>query len=203
MKRSVVALSVVCIIMALAMASSFCVSAEPFEKSGECGESLSWSLDSETGVLRISGSGEMTDYVEHKTKYDTDQAPWSIYLYYIKSIVIEEGVTSVGDYAFYKCIYATELTLPESLTDIGAHAFEKCVSLERLDLSTIDSIGEYAFAGCKKLVGYTLKDGAVCAENSFEGAGKATVGCGAIVGGIAPVTVVIAAAFVLLKRKYN
>ena len=77
------------------------------------------------------------------------------------------------------------------------------VSLERLDLSTIDSIGEYAFAGCKKLVGYTLKDGAVCAENSFEGAGKATVGCGAIVGGIAPVTVVIAAAFVLLKRKYN
>ena len=183
------------LIMALAMASSFCVSAEPFEKSGECGESLSWSLDSETGVLRISGSGEMTDYVEHKTKYDTDQAPWSIYLYYIKSIVIEEGVTSVGDYAFFKCIYATELTLPESLTDVGAHAFEKCVSL--------DSIGEFAFAGCKKLVEYTLKDGVVCAENSFEGAGKATVGCGAIVGGIAPVMVVIAAAFVLLKRKYN
>ena len=203
MKRSVVALSVVCIIMALAMASSFCVSAEPFEKSGECGESLSWSLDSETGVLRISGSGEMTDYVEHKTKYDTDQAPWSIYLYYIKSIVIEEGVTSVGDYAFYKCIYATELTLPESLTDIGAHAFEKCVSLEKLDISTADRIGEFAFAGCKKLVGYTLKDGAVCAENAFEGAGNATVGCGSAMLSAAPISVMIAAAYVLSKRKFS
>ena len=198
MKKSVVYIAVM-----LLMLSGLLVHVNAFSESGECGESLKWELESESGLLRIYGSGEMTDYVEHKTKYDSDQAPWSIYVYQIKSIVIEEGVTSVGDYAFFKCIYATSVTLPESLTDIGAHAFEKCVSLEKPDLSTADRIGEFAFAGCKKLVGYTLKDGAVCAENAFEGAGNSTVGCGSAMLSAAPISVMIAAAYVLSKRKFS
>ena len=91
MKRFFVALSTICLAVAILTASCFCASAEAFSMSGECGEALTWTFDSETGVLRIYGSGEMTDYVEHKTKYDSDQAPWSIYVYQIKSIVVDEG----------------------------------------------------------------------------------------------------------------
>lgn len=195
--------SVVCIALMLCVLSGLFVRVNAFSEGGECGEGVTWALDSESGVLRISGSGAMTDYVEHKTKYDSTQAPWSIYLYHIKSIVVDEGVTHIGSYAFYKCIYATSVTLPESLLTVGPHAFEKCVSLEHLNLSTVDSIGEFAFAGCKKLVGYTLKDGVVCAENAFEGAGKSTVGCTSATFTVAPFSLLIAAAYVLLKRKNN
>ena len=191
---------IVCFALMIFVLYGVCFRVNAFTESGECGDGVFWQLDSETETLRIYGSGVMIDYVEHKTKYDSTQAPWSIYVYRIKSIVVEEGVTYIGSYAFYKCIYASSVTLPESLEEIGPHAFEKCVSIEKMNLTTADRIGEYAFAGCKKLVGYTLKDSAVCAENAFDGAGKSTVGCGGTVLGAAPIFLLCAAAYVISKR---
>ena len=142
-------------------------------------------------------------FEEHKSDYDPTQAPWNIYVYRIRSIVVDEGVTCVGSYAFFKCIYASSVTLPDSVTEIGAHAFEKCVSLETIDLAGVKSIGEFAFSGCKALTEYTVDSDAVCANNAFEGAGKRPLGCGGSAFGAAPIAVVIAAAFVLSRKKFN
>ena len=72
-------------------------------QSGSCGELVSWTLD-ENGVLTISGAGEMADY----EPYD---APWYPVRKSVTSIVIEDGVTAVGEYAFYHCTKATSVTL--------------------------------------------------------------------------------------------
>lgn len=203
MKKTSVISFTVCVMILILTLSVLPLRVNAFSEGGECGEGLSWSLDSETGVLRISGSGVMPDYTEHKSDYDPTQAPWNIYVYRIRSIVVDEGVTCVGSYAFFKCIYASSVTLPDSVTEIGAHAFEKCVSLETIDLAGVKSIGEFAFSGCKALTEYTVDSDAVCANNAFEGAGKRPLGCGGSAFGAAPIAVVIAAAFVLSRKKFN
>ena len=61
--------------------------------SGSCGTNVSWNLDKNTGVLTISGSGVMNNY------YFASDIPWYSYVKYITSLTIENGVTSIGDYA--------------------------------------------------------------------------------------------------------
>ena len=89
---------------------------------GTCGGNLTWALDSE-GTLTISGTGAMTDYS------NDSNAPWYSSRSSIKSVIIENGVTSIGDYAF--CIYysLTSATIPDSVTSIGDSAFSNCYSL--------------------------------------------------------------------------
>lgn len=202
MKKNVVAFCVVCLTALIITLSVLPLRVDAFFKSNKCGENLVWSLDSDTGVLRISGSGAMLDYSEHKTVYDPIQAPWSRYIYSIRSIVVEEGVTYVSSYAFFKCIYASSVTLPKSVEKIGAHAFDKCVSLEKIDLSGVKSISEFAFSGCKKLTEYKVHEDAVCAENAFDGAGKRPLGCGGVlVSGGVPSIIILAAGLWLASAK--
>ena len=92
--------------------------------SGTCGakgSNLTWTLDSE-GVLTISGSGDMRGYDP-----SVFGAPWDGRR--IKSAVIAEGVTSIGDSAFSYCTSLTSVTIPDSVTSIGGWAFEDCTSL--------------------------------------------------------------------------
>ena len=92
--------------------------------SGYCGastneggeESVTWSLDDE-GTLTVSGSGAMADY-------EYDDAPWYDYRSSIKQIVIENGVTSIGDAAFNCCTSLSSVTIADSVTWIGCQAFE-------------------------------------------------------------------------------
>lgn len=203
MKKNVLITFTVCTMILIIALSLLPLRVSAFTEGGECGEGLTWSLDSESGVLRISGNGALPDYTEHQAIYDPTQAPWSIYVYRVRSIVVDEGVTYVGSYAFFKCIYAKTVTLPDSVTAIGAHAFDKCVSLEGIELSGIKAIGEYAFSGCKALTEYTVDSDAVCAENAFEGAGKRPLGCGGAAFGAVPIVAVIAAAFVTSRKKFN
>lgn len=81
--------------------------------SGTCGDNLTWTLD-EGGTLTISGTGDMTDY--------NSSAPWATIQGSIKAIVIEEGVTSIGDYAFRHCPFST-ISFPSTLKRIGAGSF--------------------------------------------------------------------------------
>ena len=90
--------------------------------SGTCGENLTWTL-TDDGVLTISGTGAMTDYTS------TSNAPWYSKRTDIKSAVIESGVTSIGNYAFYNCSSLTSITIPDGVTSIGGGAFEGCSSL--------------------------------------------------------------------------
>ena len=108
--------------------------------SGTCGENVEWSLD-KNGLLTISGSGTMSSYTS------SSHAPWYSNNAKIKSVVVENGVTSIGDYAFYCCSSLTNVTLSDSITVIGNSIFRACSSLSEITIpSNVQSIGGYAFA---------------------------------------------------------
>ena len=67
--------------------------------SGTCGTSLTWTLDTDTGLLEISGTGAMDDW----TAYTPNLAPWHENLSAIETVSLPSGVTSIGEYAFYQC----------------------------------------------------------------------------------------------------
>ncbi|MCM8871999.1 MAG: leucine-rich repeat domain-containing protein [Paludibacteraceae bacterium] len=114
------------------------------DASGSCGENVTYSFVSSTGTLTISGTGDMNDY-----DY-TSQVPW--YYLSIKNVVINNGVTSIGDYAFYNCKGLTSVTIPNSVTSIGFRAFEGCTGLTSVTIpNSVTSIGYEAFVGCTGL----------------------------------------------------
>lgn len=118
-------------------------------QSGTCGENLTWKI--ENGVLTISGTGEMYDY--YPENGDDRHGPWNDYLEVFTSIVVEEGVTAIGEYGFAKCSNVTSASLPSTLTNIEWCAFEDCKNLTTLEIpSSVTHIGAYAFDGCEKLV---------------------------------------------------
>ena len=119
-------------------------------ESGSCGPDLRWDLD-DSGRLTVSGTGPMDDF-------GAKEAPWGTE---ITSAVLEDGVTSVGGYAFYQCKSLAGLSLPEGITFIGRAAFLGCESLAGLTLpDSVRAIGDYAFDGCTGLTGrVTLPDG--------------------------------------------
>ena len=94
--------------------------------SGSCGESVNWSLDTETGLLEITGSGEMEDY--------DNRTPWYSHSYSIMKCTIGNGVTSIGNQAFSGCSGLTSITIPESVTSIGYGAFYKCTGLTSINV---------------------------------------------------------------------
>ena len=119
---------------------------------GECGESLTWTLGLD-GELTISGTGAMADYEWNGT-------PWASARSEIKSVVIGDGVTRIGDYAFQHCRALTGVTIPGSVTAIGDSAFYYCTSLASVTIpGGVTAIGDRAFAYCKTLTGVTIPDG--------------------------------------------
>ena len=111
------------------------------DDSGSCGTSLTYSYVESTHTLTISGSGAMTNFNLFMTK-----APWDGYKASITSVVIESGVTSIGDYAFKQCTSLASVTIPTSVTNIGKSAFEQCSSLTTIDIpASVESIGNGAF----------------------------------------------------------
>ena len=90
--------------------------------------------------------------------YDSNQSP--VYNNSdVKKIVIEDGVTSIGDYAFRGCSSLTSITLPDSVTSIGDCAFVFCVGLSSITLpDSVTSIGDSAFKNCSSLTSITIPD---------------------------------------------
>ncbi len=108
---------------------SFTASAEVY--SGECGaegDNVTWTLDTETGVLEISGEGQMEDYE------GSFNVPWNDNKIKIKKIVIEGGVTNISGTAFLGCLNLTSVTIPDSVTSIGSGAFMQCPKLKNLTI---------------------------------------------------------------------
>ena len=113
--------------------------------TGDC----TWTLDSD-GVLTISGNGKMANYSWKENKL------WGTS---ITRVVIENGVTSIGEYAFYDCASLTSATIPDSVTSIGYSAFKNCTSLTSVTIGNgVTSIGDYAFSGCTSLTSITIPD---------------------------------------------
>ena len=114
-------------------------------KTGKCGDNVTYSLDTSTGVLTISGTGKMTDYSYHNYSpfYQNTN---------IESVSIEDGVTSIGESAFDSCTSLTSVTIPNSVTSIGDSAFLRCASLISITIpNSVTSIGWRAFENCTSL----------------------------------------------------
>ena len=115
--------------------------------SGSCGENLTWTLNSATGVLTISGSGDMDDYL------GTSSKEWLPYKESIKEVIIEDGVTSIGRSAFWQYTSLTSIVIPEGVTSIGNDAFYGCTSLTNVVIpNSITSVGDHAFSRCESLI---------------------------------------------------
>ncbi len=114
--------------------------------SGSCGASASWSLNSD-GLLTISGTGSTDDYtaIESFRQVVGSNAPWNDYDGRITQVVIGEGITRLGDYAFTQVESIREIRLPSTLTSIGAYAFYRTNITEIVLPDALRSIGDYCF----------------------------------------------------------
>jgi hypothetical protein len=125
-------------ILLLAAAMLFSV-ASALAQSGTTGP-LTWNINN--GKLTISGEGAMPDYSPNNYYY----APWHRHQEYIDTIVMETGVTSIGNYAFYYCTSPTLVIIPNSVTSIGDHAFYSCIGLTSVTIpDNVTSIGDLSF----------------------------------------------------------
>ena len=142
---------------------------------------IEWKL-SDDGTLTISGTGDMPDYGDvgpYKAR-TFKIAPWFSQKNKIKKVVIEDGVTSIVNEAFYECDSITSITIPNSVTSIGKDAFYYCKGLASITIpnsvksienstfqyciglasitipNSVTSIGEHAFYGCMGLTSITI-----------------------------------------------
>ena len=112
--------------------------------SGSCGENVTWTLTAD-GTLTISGTGTMTDYAN-------SGSPWYSCRGAIKSVVIQQGVTSIGDLAFWDCSGLTSVTIPDGVTSIGGDAFSGCAALTSVTIpGSVTNVGQDAFYNCSSL----------------------------------------------------
>ena len=146
-------------------------------QSGSCGESVFWSF--ENGVLTLSGTGAMKNYTA------ASQIPWYGFRNEITSVVVEEGITGIGNLSFAQCSALTSVSfpgslerigqnafwgcralenavLPEGLTELGSGAFFQCISLTQISVPTgVTVLKQAVFAQCEKLDTAALHDGIV------------------------------------------
>ena len=116
-------------------------------------DKLTWTLYAD-GTLNISGKGAMKDY-----NYSDNPSPASQKKDSVKKVVIEDGVTSIRNSAFYDCNSLTSITIPNSVTSIGAYAFSNCYYLTNITIpNSVTSIENYAFRSCSSLTSITIPD---------------------------------------------
>ena len=110
--------------------------------SGICGDNIEWTL--KNGILTISGTGPMYNY-----NYISDLTPWFNYGELIKTVIVKEGVTSIGSFAFYECNHFADIHLPETIECISDGAFYGCENLENIAIpQSVAVVGKKAFRDC-------------------------------------------------------
>lgn len=159
--------------------------------TGTAGDDITWTLDTASGVLEFTGTGDMYNYSEN---YDfdviTSTAPWCSEANYITQVVIANGITSIGNYAFSHCCNFKTIDIPESVTKIGVNAFYSCglksaiirgyadvgnCCFSTCTLETITfvagakTVGNEAFYDCAKLVSADLGDVVDIGYHAFGG----------------------------------
>lgn len=128
-------------------------------KAGRFGDLAYWTLDG-TGRLIISGTGAMPDYI------NDDKTPWRDFRSDIKAVIIEDGITNVGTYAFSYCTHLTSVKLGKGITTIGREAFNGCLNLKKADIPEgVKTIGNDAFHLCSALESVTIPSTVTTIEN--------------------------------------
>ncbi len=149
--------------------------------SGDCGRygnNLTWTLDS-TGLLTISGQGEMKDYKtwwppEDPVHFEYSETPWERDK--VKSVYIQDGVTEIGSAAFRRCGDLTSVTIPDSVRQIGEEGFSRCSRLTGVTIpDSVTSIDWSAFYGCSSLTSVTIPDSVTSiGRSTFSGCSNLT-----------------------------
>lgn len=118
--------------------------------SGKCGDNLTWSYDN--NILTITGTGDMWDF-----NYDKEWSPIPWPTEVITSVQLPDGITSLGNSAFYGCTHLTQINMPNGITSIGDFAFASCSSLETISMhDNLSSIGVCAFRDCNSLTSVVI-----------------------------------------------
>lgn len=141
-------LLLLCVAIATIMCA-LCFSLNAENYSGICGgegdgSNITWSFDTDTGLLKFEGTGKMANYGPD----GAFPSPWYFnYTNNIRSVEIGEGITSIGSCAFYKCVNLASAVIPEGVTTLGDSAFSCCPSLKEIYIpSTVEKIGTRTFS---------------------------------------------------------
>ena len=119
--------------------------------SGNCGDGIAWTLFDD-GELIIGGNGAIADYGSYTL--------WGGHNSDIVKVVIENGITKIGNKAFYDCVNLEKVEISDSVTDIGEMAFCFCTELDGVVIpDSVSGIGESAFASCTNLKNLTIANG--------------------------------------------
>jgi hypothetical protein len=111
-----------------------------------------WHYDTAAETLTISGTGNMPNFASAAGQ------PWAAFRNAIKTVVIESGVTSIGNWAFNQCGNLETATIPDSVQNIGDAVFALCAKLESIIIGTdVTSMGFSVFSGCTSLTSITFK----------------------------------------------
>jgi len=172
-------------VVAVVVVAALCVAAD---KSGDCGEGVTWKIDEANEVLTIEGNGKMTNF-------SRNTAPWSFYQDLYTKVVIKDGVKSIGDYAFYNSHEnVTDISFEGTFEYVGSNAFQ-VARFRKIDIrvdgdiadnafykaefselklaGNIGEIGQSAFAECDYFTIVALPQGLVnISKNAFNGCNR-------------------------------
>ncbi len=115
-------------------------------------ETASWSINTTTGALTVTGIGQVPDYNAFF------EAPWALYSEYILTAVYEDGITNIGASSFNGCIKLTAVNTASSVSKIGAYAFANSGLTGAVFTNGLTDISNSAFDGCLILSGVTLPE---------------------------------------------
>lgn len=162
MKKRILGLALVAILVLNLL--PMCVSAAT---AGYCGKNATWTFNEKTGVLVISGTGAMDDY-----DYSVGSIPWYVLGKNIKSIIVNNGITHIGNEAFWSSAVES-VTLPSSLESIGWGAFENCDKLKKVIIPEgVKKIEECTFRSCRSLETVIIPNSVTkIEEKAFEHSG--------------------------------
>lgn len=165
-KRLLSALLALCMVLTLLPGTAW---AAEVVASGECGwngDNLTWTLDAD-GTLMISGIGAMGDFRYDANGFVFSRAPWYDYSSQIYTVVIGNGVTSIGQAAFLSCGSLTSVTISNSVITIGDYAFQYCSSLTSVTIpNSVITIGDCAFNNCGNLTRVTIPNSVTSIGNN-------------------------------------
>lgn len=121
-----------------------------------CGPNITYSFNEQTGELTLSGTGRTFDYYNPDNDFDYDEpintikSPWNGV--FVKSVIIGEGITRLGDGLFEKCFHINTVEFPKTLKEIGINTFHKCEELKYISLpDSVEIIDNNAFEECTEL----------------------------------------------------
>ena len=152
---------------------------ETIVTDGVCGKDLTWHWDQANSTLTISGAGDMYDfwyyYLEDLDPNDlmdpTTYIPWITFNDQIRNVIISEGVTSVGNFAFYECSHLINVSLPDTVTRIGDSSFYECSIITTITLpGELREIGYSAFSECSAIKNIVIPEKVrTIGEGAFSG----------------------------------